>query len=241
MVTIKIIRKLINFFDSFQQQKIIKFFKKKFQHPIVLIDVGAHNGETVKLFRSNFKINKIYSFEASLNNFKILEKNIEKFKLNNFVNIYNLAIGQKDEKGFLNETIESSSSTINSINLKSNYFKRKLKILNIKPNENFYQKTPIKIITLDHFISSNEISKIDILKIDTEGYELSVLKGVKLNYNIIKYVYFEHHYDDMIIKNYKFSDINNVLNLYGFKKVAKYKMIFRKSFEYIYENQTIVQ
>tara|TARA_B100002051_G_C16663109_1_gene600218 strand:+ start:107 stop:832 length:726 start_codon:yes stop_codon:yes gene_type:complete len=241
MVTIKIIRKLINFFDSFQQKKIIKFFKKKFQHPIVLIDVGAHNGETVKLFRSNFKINKIYSFEASLNNFKILEKNIEKFKLNNFVNIYNLAIGQKDEKGFLNETIESSSSTINSINLKSNYFKRKLKILNIKPNENFYQKTPIKIITLDHFISSNEISKIDILKIDTEGYELSVLKGVKLNYNIIKYVYFEHHYDDMIIKNYKFSDINNVLNLYGFKKVAKYKMIFRKSFEYIYENQTIVQ
>lgn len=241
MVTIKIIRKLINFFDSFQQKKIIKFFKKKFQHPIVLIDVGAHNGETVKLFRSNFKINKIYSFEASLNNFKILEKNIEKFKLNNFVNIYNLAIGQKDEKGFLNETIESSSSTINSINLKSNYFKRKLKILNIKPNENFYKKTPIKIITLDHFISSNEISKIDILKIDTEGYELSVLKGVKLNYNIIKYVYFEHHYDDMIIKNYKFSDINNVLNLYGFKKVAKYKMIFRKSFEYIYENQTIVQ
>ena len=241
MVKIKIIRKLINFFDSFQQKKIIKFFKKKFQHPIVLIDIGAHNGETIKLFRSNFKINKIYSFEASLNNFKILEKNIEKFKLNNFVNIYNLAIGQKDEKGFLNETIESSSSTINSINLKSNYFKRKLKILNIKPNENFYQKTPIKIITLDHFISSNEISKIDILKIDTEGYELSVLKGVKLNYNIIKYVYFEHHYDDMIIKNYKFSDINNVLNLYGFKKVAKYKMIFRKSFEYIYENQTIVQ
>ena len=45
----------------------------------------------------------------------------------------------------------------------------------------------------------------------------------------------------MIMKNYKFSDINNILNLYGFKKVAKYKMIFRKSFEYIYENQTIEQ
>ena len=50
-------------------------------------------------------------------------------------------------------------------------------------------------------------------------------------------IYFEHHYDDMIIKNYKFSDINNLLIKFGFKKIAKNKMLFRKSFEYLYEYQ----
>ena len=40
----------------------------------------------------------------------------------------------------------------------------------------------------------------------------------------------------MIIKDYKFNDINKLLKLYGFKMILKSKMIFRKSFEYVYEN-----
>ena len=43
----------------------------------------------------------------------------------------------------------------------------------------------------------------------------------------------------MIKKNYKFSDINKILDDYGFKKKYKSKMFFRKSFEYIYENKFI--
>ena len=109
--------------------------------------------------------------------------------------------------------------------------------MNIKKGENFFSKVPIKIITLDRFIKENNIDKIDMLKMDTEGYEFSVLKGVEINHHKIKFIYFEHHYDDMIKKNYKFSDINRILIKYGFKKISKYKMIFRKSFEYIYENQ----
>ena len=46
----------------------------------------------------------------------------------------------------------------------------------------------------------------------------------------IKFIYFEHHYDDMIQKNYTFKDINKILINYGFKKVFKSKMYFRKSF-----------
>ena len=52
----------------------------------------------------------------------------------------------------------------------------------------------------------------------------------------MKYIYFEHHYDDMIVKDYTFRDINSILSSYGFKRVFKSKMYFRKSFEYIFEN-----
>ena len=87
-------------------------------------------------------------------------------------------------------------------------------------------------------IASNGVVsvRIDILKIDTEGFEFEVLKGLKENFNKVNFVYFEHHYDDMIKKNYTFSDIHKLLDNSGFVKRFKSRMPFRKSFEYIYEN-----
>ena len=95
----------------------------------------------------------------------------------------------------------------------------------------------VKIIKLDNYINNNlNIDIIDILKIDTEGYEYYVLKGIENNIKKIKVIYFEHHFDDMIIKNYNLTDIHNYLLKNNFKKYFKIKMKFRKSFEYIYIN-----
>ena len=111
-----------------------------------------------------------------------------------------------------------------------------MKILNIKKKDQYFKKIPIKIISLDEYVKKLKIKKIDLLKIDTEGFEFDVIKGMGTTYNKIKLIYFEHHYDDMIKKNYNFRDINSILTKYGFKKIFKSKMYFRKSFEYIYEN-----
>ena len=78
--------------------------------------------------------------------------------------------------------------------------------------------------------SKNRFNKIK------EGYELNILKGLLIHYNKVKLIYFEHHYDDMIEKKYTFTDINKLLVSYGFKMIKKNKMVFRKSFEYVYEN-----
>ena len=74
------------------------------------------------------------------------------------------------------------------------------------------------------------------MKIDTEGFEYNILKGIeKEDFNKISFIYFEHHYDTMISKNYKFSDINFLLKKNNFVKKYKIRMSYRKSFEYIYE------
>ncbi len=241
MNIISLVRNLINIFDIFQQRKIIKFIKTKFveKKEIEVIDVGAHFGETVKLFNNNFKIKKIHCFEASPINFDILQKNIKKNNLTKICELNKLGVGFENYNSFINQTEESSSSTINEFNFDSKYFKKKLKILNVKNASNFYKKIPIKIISLDNYIEEQKIKKIDILKIDTEGFEFNVIKGLNEKYQIIKLIYFEHHFDDMIKKNYKFNDINQLLVNFGFKKIYKSKMYFRKSFEYIYENTTI--
>lgn len=235
MIYIKFLRFILNFFDFFHQKKILTLLKKKIHHPLTLIDVGAHYGETIQIFKKNFKIKKIYSFEASPINFQILKKN----SLNNFLNveIYNYGLGESVSDSYINQTLESSSSTINSINENSSYLNRKLKILKVKNKNSFIKKVPIKINTLDNFINDKKLNNIDILKIDTEGFELNVLRGLKTHYSKIKIIYFEHHYDDMIIKNYNFGQIKKLLNDYGFEMIKKNKMLFRKSFEYIFENQ----
>ena len=90
-------------------------------------------------------------------------------------------------------------------------------------------------------MDENQIEKIDLLKIDTEGFEYKVLLGLENKLKKTKLIHFEHHFDDMIIKKYKFKDINNLLLKNNFKKIFKIKMKFRKSFEYIYKNNKVIK
>ena len=236
MIYSKLIITILNLLDYFQQKKIIKLINNKFSKSVIVFDVGAHYGETIKLFSKKLKIKKIYSFEASPKNYKILHSKISKYDSKK-IEIFNYGIGEKISKGVINQTLESSSSTINKLNMDSKYFEKKLKILNIKHKNSFQYQVPIKIISLDYFIEKKKIEYVDILKIDTEGYELNVLKGLSKHNKKIKLVYFEHHYDDMIIKNYKFGNIHQLLKSCGFDMIKKSKMLFRKSFEYVYENK----
>ena len=125
----------------------------------------------------------------------------------------NTGVGLNEYPIFINQTKESSSSTINSFNTLSKYLRKKLKILNINKIDNFYKKTPIKMTSLDNYIRKEKIQFIDVLKIDTEGFEFNVLKGLNDNFKLIKFIYFEHHYDYMIKKDYKFSDVNKLLRI----------------------------
>tara|TARA_B100000886_G_scaffold298400_1_gene226514 strand:+ start:109 stop:834 length:726 start_codon:yes stop_codon:yes gene_type:complete len=236
MKYLNFVRSILNFLDFFQQKTILNFIKNKINEDIVFFDVGAHYGESVKLFSNKFTFKECHCFEASPMNFEILRKNIDRLSIKKDIFLNKVGVGSTNKSSFINQTKESSSSTINDFNLESKYLKRKMKILNIKNKDQYFKKIPIKIISLDEYVTKLKIRKIDLVKIDTEGFEFDVIKGMRKTSNKIKLIYFEHHYDDMIKKNYNFRDINSILIKYGFKKIFKSKMYFRKSFEYIYEN-----
>mgnify|MGYP001263759480 CR=1 FL=1 len=235
---------LLKGIDFFYQRKIINFFKgnQNIEYD-TLIDVGAHKGETIDSFLKNFRIKNIYSFEASKNTYTTLEIKIDKIRKQynqTNIEIFNTGVGDSNEKKLFNELSESNSSTFNFIDQDSSYFKRKNKILSLFTKKNFFiKKIFVPQIKLNNFIKEKNLLKIDILKIDTEGYELEVLKGLEDSINLVNYIYFEHHYDNMIKKSYKFSEIHDHLNVNGFHQVFKIKMPLRKSFDYIYYKKTI--
>ena len=73
---LKITLYILSIFDTIYQRKIIKKFHKIFNNNInTVFDVGSHKGEFIKLILKNFVIEKIYSFEPSEKNYKILNKN----------------------------------------------------------------------------------------------------------------------------------------------------------------------
>lgn len=236
---IKLIIKLLSIFDYFQKKKIIKFFNSKnLSNLSNFFDVGSHHGETINLFNKNFKIQNIYAFEPSKTNYQILKNKTQNLKKNN-IHLFNLAVGSKKQKLKFNQSLESQSSTFLNLNKDSKYLAKKKKLLLLKKNEYFKNTYIVDVIDLKSFIREKEIKTIDILKIDTEGFDFDVIMGIGEDLNIIKYIYFEHHYHDMFIKKYKFSEINRYLIDNNFRKVFKVKMMFRKTFEYIYSNNKI--
>ena len=231
--------KLLNYFDLYYQLKLFSFLKKKnYKNFDIFFDVGAHFGESINLFSKHFNINKIYSFEASPLNFKTLLKNKNSIQ-SRFkeleIHLENEAIGNEKKKLMMKQLIESSSSTIKRINQNSKYFKKKVFFLNFTGKKNLIENIEINQIKLRDYMIEKEIPKIDFLKIDTEGYEYNVLLGLGEYLQKTSLIMFEHHYDDMIIKDYSFGDINGLLKKNNFKQIYKYKMPFRKTFEYVYK------
>lgn len=136
----------------------------KVENPI-LFDIGANVGQTVKDFKEVFKHSTIHTFEPSPDTFEILKNNTSNFK-----NIYlwNCGVGASIGNLLFNEYNHSNTSSFLNIH---NVDDKKLK-----------RKTLVTITTVDKFCADNGIHKIDVLKIDTEGFELEVFKGAEKSF-----------------------------------------------------------
>ena len=96
-------------------------------------------------------------------------------------------------------------------------------MLNFLNKKKITTRINVQVKRLDQFIINNQIDIVNLLKIDTEGYEFNVLKSLGNKLTKVKIIHLEHHFDDMIIKNYKLSDIHELLIKNGFKKYFKIK------------------
>tara|TARA_B100000965_G_scaffold105705_1_gene87215 strand:- start:397 stop:1110 length:714 start_codon:yes stop_codon:yes gene_type:complete len=232
---IRIIKKIFQKLDSISQKKNILFIKKKLGNEIeTLIDIGANVGETILEFNRNFKIKKIYSIEPNFEAYNEIKK-----QKNKNVEVFNFAASDIEEQDKLKIGYLSSMSTINEINNDSIYTKVKSFIIWILTRKFaiYKNETIIEKKRLDKFIDKQDIDVVDILKIDTEGHEFNVIKGLGDHITKVKLILFEYHDDDSIVKNYSIDDIDNHFASNNFIQKSKIKMKFRNIYEYIFINK----
>ncbi len=130
------------------------------KNQIVVFDIGANTGLYSLVAKTANRNSSIYAFEPVPAINKILMHN---FAINSYdINTSCVALSNKTGEGFIyvdNEEF-SYTATVNE---------------NIVTQQ-FYKIT-INLITLKDFIEKNNISKIDIMKIDVEGHEPEVIEG----------------------------------------------------------------
>ena len=101
-------------------------------------------------------------------------------------------------------------------------------------------KKKVKILPLNYFIKKFSIKNIDILKIDTEGFEEEVLKGINnKNFKKIKYIIIEKQNNKKLYKNYSFKKIEKKLKKNKFVLTKKFKDYLWNYEDLIYRNNNI--
>lgn len=86
----------------------------------------------------------------------------------------------------------------------------------------------VDVLTIDAFCKNNAVSHINLLKTDTEGYELNVLKGSSemMMRNKIQFVDVEIFFNENYVGQSSFGDIYNFLLENGFELVRFYDVLY---------------
>ena len=203
-----------NNFNSIHKYILNNFLKKK---EITIFDVGANVGYSIDRFREHFSNCKIYSFEPEPEIYNILKKNHGKNEKNILINF---ALTKNDSQRIFNSYKYSDVSSFLEIKKDSKFeISRKL---SSGENKKFHKKINVKCTTLDNYVKNNHIENIDILKIDTQGFESEVLDGAKntLSENKISIIELEHIIGIAYDKNVNFYDIEKRLLPYDYKLIG---------------------
>lgn len=177
------------------------------------LDIGANTGQTIELLRSCTDRARIYALEPSLETFEVLKKN---YATAPDVHLIHAAAGSKKGELTFNNLANSQLSSF----LEPAYFPWDDK----QPS---YESVPelVKVVTIDELVQEHNIDSIELLKSDTQGYELEVLRGAEncLKTGLIKHVLVEINFFEMYHQQANSSSIVSYLEQCGFHLIDMYE------------------
>ncbi len=160
--------------NGIYESKTISLIQKLLRNEGIFFDVGANIG-SITLPVAKLSNAKVHAFEPSRLSFQYLEKNVSDNNLKN-VTLNNVAVHSIDGKEF---TFYEAEEKYGNSSLTSIYHKQ--------------TEYKVNSISLDAYCKRNRITKIDVLKVDVQGYELDVLQGAEnlIKNKSINYIIFE--------------------------------------------------
>jgi FkbM family methyltransferase len=175
-------------------------------NPLV-VDIGANTGQSIAKIRRHLPGSTIHSFEPSPSVFRELTANTQGIGR---LHLWNCAIAAENGELILNENANSDMSSV----------------LPLGPNGwgTVVNQTVVKCRTLDEFVDTEQIDHVDILKIDTQGYELEVFKGAEstMQANKIGMVFFEVNFAALYLNLPSLPELFEFLTSRGYRLVSVY-------------------
>jgi FkbM family methyltransferase len=181
-----------------EEDLILKFFKKKFRQQetrLTLIDVGAAAGSFSLLYSK--KGWKVFAVEPDDENRARLLNNIRVYHCD--IDVDTHAISDVETKmPFYTSDVSAGIKGLNQFHASHRMYKE------------------VDTITLTTFCKQKNIGDFNFLKIDTEGYDLNVLKGMDFKLHQVEVIMCEYDDNKTARLGYHLADMTNYLKENGF-------------------------
>jgi len=122
----------------------------------LVFDVGAHQGFTVQEFLRGFPDSKVVAFEPEPENFRALREEVDSDR----VVCEKCAVSNEEGAHHLNLSDHTTAHRLSDIECKEEAIR-------------------VPTTTVDTYCRQQGIDHIDLLKVDTEGHDLQVIKGAR--------------------------------------------------------------
>jgi FkbM family methyltransferase len=180
--------------------------KRLFGGARCIVDVGANVGQSATYYAKAFGDATVYSFEPVGSTFAQLKANTRGEKR---IRCFEQGLGAHEHEATIRLTCPTQSSLLNAAS----------------DGDSRENTATVSITTGDAWAAAQGVGSIDLLKIDTEGYDLEVLKGFAgmLSRGKIKAVLVECEFDRVTVEPHgNFFELYRLLTGYGMRIVTFY-------------------
>lgn len=156
------------FVSGSYEPDVVHYLKRILRPGMVCVDAGANVGYlSVLMAKKVGRRGRVISFEPTQRSFASLRRNVQ---LNGLTNVFAEQVALADHNGTLE--FNEGPAGYDVYNSAGN-------ITHPSALSVPFQKTMVPCVTLDSYASANNINRVDLIKIDVEGGELSALKGME--------------------------------------------------------------
>ncbi|MBM7584023.1 FkbM family methyltransferase [Bacillus pakistanensis] len=195
----------------------------KYYNPDVIIDVGVNYGECI--FSTTYPSHtKVYGIEANSKLFQYIEKSRAAHPNKSQITMIHALASDSDgdRKWFFIDKHWSGTSSAS-----------------YKPSHHMIEKTPVETITIDSLFKEDITPKNLLFKIDVEGYEAFVLKGmrqlIEKSHTALGFLEFNSEYIERsgIQADAFFADLKKYFTIYFYKDDVTIVNAAQKSYKEI--------
>jgi len=145
----------------------------------VVVDVGAHIGCFTKRFHTRYPAAQIIAVECCPENMEALKRNV-----GHLATVLQAAVTYQPDAALLNAVFPDCVSTGGSILVSREELQRRVSdgqcsadLANMQDREYWADLRPMQRLTLEQVMQSEGVDRIDVLKLDCEGSEFSILRN----------------------------------------------------------------
>ncbi len=175
----------------------------------VIFDLGANVGQTTERYLEHWPAARLISFEPGDAAFRELTN---RFRGNSQVRTEKLAVAETDGQATYYVNQGSTTNSLLPISDQSHHYMAPRKTRNIS-------QTAVPTVSLDSYCQKQNLTQIDILKMDIQGAEEMALRGASqmLAEGRISLIYTEVLFGSLYESQASFDDICRLLRGFGYR------------------------